>query len=156
MTMDNSMGIAGEAGQILAQPSYAPPIARRAGSSLNKSSTVSKPFEQSGQPANESTIVVAHFREDRRRTRGAKLMSTNAKAVMENVRRYRLIASLYRRTAAFRPLQSCSLLRQADEWEQLAMTELEAYFNLRDREVDDMQPAFPLHAAARWDMVAAA
>jgi hypothetical protein len=83
-------------------------------------------------------------------------MPTSAKAVMENVRRYRAIASLYRRTAAFRPLQSWSLLRQADEWEQLAMTELEAYFSLRGREVDDAQPQVPLHAVARWEMVTAA
>jgi hypothetical protein len=83
-------------------------------------------------------------------------MAKTGKAVMENVRRYRAIASLYRRTAAFRPLQSGSLLRQADEWEQLAMVELEAHFDLRGREADGMQPAFPLHAAPRWEMVAAA
>ena len=46
-------------------------------------------------------------------------MPTSGKAVMENVRKYRAIASLYRRTATFRPQQSWSLLRQADEWEQL-------------------------------------
>jgi hypothetical protein len=40
-------------------------------------------------------------------------MSSNA--VLENVRRYRAIASLYRQTAAFRPLQRHSLLgRQSD------------------------------------------
>jgi hypothetical protein len=83
-------------------------------------------------------------------------MPTSAKAVMENVRRYRAIASLYRRTAAFRPQQSCSLLRQAAEWEHLAMAELEAYFNLRDRAVHDMRSGTPPRAAARWDMVAAA
>lgn len=82
-------------------------------------------------------------------------MPTSGKAVMENVRRYRAIASLYRRTAAFRPHQSCSLLRQADEWEQLAVAELEAYFNLRDRAVCEMRSCFPPRAA-RWDMVAAA
>jgi len=83
-------------------------------------------------------------------------MSTSGKAVMENVRRYRAIASLYRRTAAFRPVQSSSLLRQADEWEQLAMAELEAYFKLRDRAVHDMRSGPPRHAAPRLDMVAAA
>jgi hypothetical protein len=83
-------------------------------------------------------------------------MPTSGKAVMENVRKYRAIASLYRRTAAFRPHQSCSLLRQADEWEQLAVTELEAYFYLRERAVHDMQQRTPPRAAARWDMVAAA
>ena len=52
----------------------------------------------------------------------------NGLAIMENVRRYRAIASLYRRTAAFRPLNSCSLLAQAKEWEHRAVAELESYF----------------------------
>jgi hypothetical protein len=56
----------------------------------------------------------------------------NGEAVLENVRRYRTIALLYRRTAAFRPLQRCSLLAQADEWEHLATAELEDYFAARD------------------------
>src|ERR1700692_662952 len=38
-------------------------------------------------------------------------------AVLENVRRFRAIASLYRQTAAFRPDQSWSLLGQAKDWE---------------------------------------
>lgn len=83
-------------------------------------------------------------------------MRASGKAVMENVRRFRAIASLYRRTAAFRPLQSCSLLRQADEWEQLAMAELEIYFNPSDRMDVDIRSGTPRHATARWDMVAAA
>jgi hypothetical protein len=53
-------------------------------------------------------------------------MSGNA--VLENVRRYRAIASLYRQTATFRPVQMPSLLEQAREWERLALVELEAYF----------------------------
>ena len=56
----------------------------------------------------------------------------SGKAVMENVRRYRAIASLYRQTATLRPLQSWSLLGQAKEWENRAVTELEAYFKLCD------------------------
>jgi hypothetical protein len=55
----------------------------------------------------------------------------NSNAVLEAVRRYRAIASLYRQTAGFRPLQSASLLRQAHEWEQLAVEALEAYFSDR-------------------------
>ena len=55
----------------------------------------------------------------------------NSNAVLETVRRYRAIASLYRQTAGFRPLQSASLLRQALEWEQLAVEALEAYFSDR-------------------------
>ncbi|NOJ46340.1 hypothetical protein [Bradyrhizobium archetypum] len=52
----------------------------------------------------------------------------NGLAIMENVRRYRTVASLYRQTAAFRPLRSDSLLAQAREWEYRAVAELEAYF----------------------------
>ena len=52
----------------------------------------------------------------------------NGLAIMENVRRYRTIASLCRQTAAYRPTHSCSLLAQASEWEHRAVTELEAYF----------------------------
>jgi len=55
-------------------------------------------------------------------------MSGNA--VLENVRRYRAIASLYRQTAAFRPLQKWSLLDQAEEWERRAVQELETHFSL--------------------------
>ena len=53
----------------------------------------------------------------------------SGKAVLENVRRYRAIASLCRQTAAFRPLQKWSLLEQAEEWERLAMRDLESYFD---------------------------
>ena len=56
-------------------------------------------------------------------------MSGNA--VLENVRRYRTIASLYRQTAAFRPDQKWSLLEQAFEYERLARTELEGEQDLR-------------------------
>ena len=52
----------------------------------------------------------------------------NREAVLENVRRYRAIASLYRQTAAFRPGQSWSLLGQATDWERRALAELEFYF----------------------------
>jgi hypothetical protein len=52
----------------------------------------------------------------------------NGLAIMENVRRYRTIASLYRQTATFRPLHSSSLLAQAKEWEHRAVAELEAYY----------------------------
>jgi len=55
----------------------------------------------------------------------------NGHAILENVRRYRGIASLYRQTAAFRPGQRWSLLEQAREWEERALSELEAYFAAR-------------------------
>jgi hypothetical protein len=58
-------------------------------------------------------------------------MLTNGEAVLENVRRYRAIASLHRQTAAFRPSQRWSLLDQAEQWEHLALIELEAYFEAR-------------------------
>jgi hypothetical protein len=52
----------------------------------------------------------------------------NSMAILENVRRYRTIASLYRQTAAFRPVHSGSLLAQARDWEYRAVAELEAYY----------------------------
>jgi hypothetical protein len=66
-------------------------------------------------------------------------MLMNGEAILENVRRYRAIASLHRQTAAFRPHQSWSLLDQAAHWEQLAMVELEAYFEARAARV---QPTY--------------
>ena len=48
--------------------------------------------------------------------------------ILENVRRYRTIASLYRQTAAFRPAQKWSLLAQAYEFERLAIAQLEAHY----------------------------
>ena len=64
-------------------------------------------------------------------------------AVLENVRRYRIIASLCRQTAAFRPAQKWTLLEQAFEWERLAMTELDACFTVFD-------------TASRWELATAA
>jgi hypothetical protein len=71
----------------------------------------------------------------------------SGKAGMENVRRYRAIASLYRQTAAFRPLQKWSVLDQAEEWERLAVTELETYFSICDRPAHALQPSEMLAAA---------
>jgi hypothetical protein len=67
----------------------------------------------------------------------------SSKAVLENVRRYRIIASLYRQTAAFRPDQKWSRLAPAFEYERLARTELEGYFAVRG-------------TALGWQMAAAA
>jgi hypothetical protein len=69
--------------------------------------------------------------------------SMTVKGVLENVRRYRIIASLCRQTAAFRPAQKWTLLEQAYEWERLATTELETHFAILDR-------------GSRWEMAAAA
>ncbi len=56
------------------------------------------------------------------------MMDVSGEAVLDNVRRYRTIACLYRQTASFRPHQRASLLDQAQEWEDRAALELEAYF----------------------------
>jgi hypothetical protein len=82
-------------------------------------------------------------------------MDTNREIVLENVRRYRAIASLYRQTAAFRPLQRCSLLDQADEWENLALTALESYF-VPALPGHAKQPQDASYAPARWETMAAA
>jgi len=68
------------------------------------------------------------------------------------VRRYRAIASLYRQTASFRPVQKWSLLDQAEEWERLALRELEAYFKTCDRAAAKAAA----HGNASWGMLAAA
>lgn len=83
-------------------------------------------------------------------------MATDGTAVLLNVRRYRAIVSLYRQAAAFRPAQSWSLLRQAEEWEQLALLELEAYFNARNRLHHDHGPQVNFCADPRWQAAAAA
>ena len=82
-------------------------------------------------------------------------MHASREVVLENVRRYRAIASLYRQTAAFRPPQSCSLLAQAKEWEYLALTELESYFVAGTLNYDK-QPQDAPYAHARWETMAAA
>lgn len=80
----------------------------------------------------------------------------NGSAVLENVRRYRAIASLYRQTAAFRPLQSRSLLGQAERWEQFAIAEIEAYFTVRNR-VDQTEAFYPAsNLGAGWNAMAIA
>jgi hypothetical protein len=78
----------------------------------------------------------------------------NGKAVLENVRRYRTIASLCRQTAAFRPLQRWSLLERADEWERLALAELEAHYVNFSSRVSQMRPR--LSRPADWRMLNAA
>jgi hypothetical protein len=80
-------------------------------------------------------------------------MHTSREVVLENVRRYRAIASLYRQTATFRPLQRCSLLAHAKEWEYLALTELESHFMAGALDYD--QPHVVPYAHARETRVAA-
>jgi hypothetical protein len=78
----------------------------------------------------------------------------NGNAVLENVRRYRTIASLCRQTAAFRPLQRWSLLERADEWERLAIAELEGYYGRFDAPPERMQPRSS--RPVNWQMLNAA
>jgi hypothetical protein len=59
-------------------------------------------------------------------------------SILENVSWCRAIASLYRRTAAFKPLQKSSLLDRAEEWDQVALAQLESYFWRAERQ----QPAW--------------
>jgi hypothetical protein len=80
-------------------------------------------------------------------------MRTSAEIILQNVRRYRATASLYRQTAAFRPLQKWSLLEQAERWERLALSELEDYFHLNSPNRDELHVA-PC-ANPRWHMAAA-
>ncbi len=58
--------------------------------------------------------------------------------VLENVRKYRAIASLCRQTAAFRPEQRMSLLQQAEEWERLAVMALEVQCEPQESSEDDL------------------
>lgn len=78
----------------------------------------------------------------------------SGKAILENVRRYRATASLYRQTAAFRPNQRQTLLEQAREWEMRAIAELEAHFSPSDETVSPLQ-AWMVQTAT-WPMLNAA
>ena len=78
-------------------------------------------------------------------------MVRSGEAVMEKVRRYRAIASLHRQTAAFRPHQRWSLLSQAEEWERLAVEQLEAYFSPRNGRHDVPEPRVARSAGLRWE-----
>ena len=86
---------------------------------------------------------------------GEKLMYTSKNAVLENVRRYRAIASLYRQTATFRPLQRATLLGQAEEWEYRALMELESYFTASTLDYDRQSQAVS-YTNTPWGTMAAA
>lgn len=70
---------------------------------------------------------------------------------MENVRRYRALASLCRQQAAYRPLQNWQLLGQAEHFEYLAEIALKSHFDACNahREEDAA-------AAAAWETTVAA
>jgi hypothetical protein len=97
-------------------------------------------MQMAARPLTFSKTVPAQIRSrqtpnanDQYRVRGEGMMLMNGEAILENVRRYRAIASLHRQTAAFRPHQRWSLLDQAEHWEHLALVQLEAYFEARER-----------------------
>lgn len=71
---------------------------------------------------------------------------------MENVRRYRALASLCRQQAAFRPLQSWDLLGQAERFEHLAEAELKAHFDACNAQTANDE-VIPL--AEEWEPAAA-
>ncbi len=76
---------------------------------------------------------------------------TKREIPMENVRRYRALASLCRQQAAYRPLQSWDLLGQAEHFEHLAELELKAHFDACNAQ-GPQEPAAP----AEWQAPAAA
>jgi hypothetical protein len=87
--------------------------------------------------------------------KGDDVMARSGEAVMENVRRYRAIASLWRQTASFRPDQSWSLLEQAERWESLAVAELEAFFRVQRSDNDDRRRVAS-YVDSNWNGLAAA
>ena len=68
---------------------------------------------------------------------------------MENVRRFRALASLCRQQAAYRPLQNWQLLGQAEHFEYLAEMALKAHFDACNTKLQDDE-------AAAWETPAAA
>jgi hypothetical protein len=114
--------------------------------------TIRKPFRPTPACANDLENGLGHIRSGDKTGR----MIMNSNAVLENVRRYRAIASLYRQTAAFRPLQRLSLLGQAERWEQFAIAEMEAYFSARNRVEQDQAFYAPLAFGTNWNAMAAA
>lgn len=70
---------------------------------------------------------------------------------MENVRRYRALASLCRQQAAYRPLQNWELLGQAEHFEHLAEIALKAHFDACNVQRED-----DAVAAAAWEAPVAA
>ena len=102
-----------------------------------RKSTDRKPSVHSPKLANDLENRPVHICLTKRKWR----YTMNRNAVLENARRYRTIASLYRQTAAFRPDQKWSLLAQAFEYERLARTELEGYFTVCDSGRSEMAAA---------------
>jgi len=81
-------------------------------------------------------------------------MVMDEQIVIENVCRYRAIASLCRQTAALRPLQKWSLLDQAEGWDRLAAEE--AYLIVCNSADGDYELQAIPRAEARRELMAAA
>ena len=119
---------------------------------LSPLSTVRKLFRSSVNAGNQLENRSAHHPEI---SEGNKVMRVSGEIILEKVRRYRATASLYRQTAAFRPLQKWSLLEQAERWDRLAVAELEDYFNFNSPDYEEELHVAP-YANERCEMVAAA
>jgi hypothetical protein len=74
----------------------------------------------------------------------------NDGSALENVRRYRTIASLCRQTAAFRPEQRLSLLQQAEDWECMARRELDAQVETDEIADEDSERQAEPQVDTRW------
>ena len=115
-------------------------IAQLALNHIVRSARFRKPFQISVTAGNDSKIVLAHVLTNEQYEKELGVM--NGEAILENVRRYGVIASLYRQTAAFRPDRSWSLLDQAREWEFRALSELEDYFSRIQRKMGQGEISF--------------
>jgi len=74
---------------------------------------------------------------------------------MENVRRYRALASLCRQQAAYRPLQNWQLLGQAEHFEYLAEIALKAHFDACNTQLQDDTVATAAMGDVRGGVMAA-
>ena len=128
------------------------PLTRMKRGWLSPLSTVRKLFRSSVNAGNQLENRSAHHPEI---SEGNKVMRVSGEIILEKARRYRATASLYRQTAAFRPLQKWSLLEQAERWDRLAVAELEDYFNFNSPDYDEELHVTP-YANERCEMVAAA
>jgi hypothetical protein len=77
-------------------------------------------------------------------------MVMSGNAVLENARRYRAIASLCRQAAVYRPVQSWSLLQQAEDWERRAICELEALIEPSEPASKEPEPRLEPQLDIRW------
>ena len=107
-------------------------------SCIGSSALQCSPIDCTAQAGAGGRIVLSHNRNHPdAKTRNMLPARIAKEIVMENVRRYRALASLCRQQAAYRPMQSWQLLGQAERWEHLAAAELEAHFRARNSMPED-------------------